>query len=308
MIYFFQSSNGFVTNELDINKIKDKLFPAVRKRASKAGNNYDKLEKILFIPASYDEDKQKAIESIRFWRGSMIKAFFDVDVHDPRKIEENGQVIGDDSLEKKLFIITNEEEGIKKLQKYRYLKNTKIVIMRISAEIAKAINDQISYEASSSHTYVAIGSWCERTGYNGSAAFFFEQAKEENTHMLKFIQYLNNAGAEAIIPAIEKPQDRFDSLESTFQAGLKSEQTVTKLIYNLVDMAEKEKDRGTYSFLQWFVSEQIEEETLFQTILQKFDILGRDKLAVYQIDQSLASIRSQIMTKTADQQQQPPTI
>jgi ferritin len=179
-----------------------------------------------------------------------------------------------------------------------------IVTMRVSSEIAKAINDQVSYEASSSLTYVAIGSWCERTGYDGSAAFFFEQANEENTHMLKFIHYLNNAGAEAIIPAIEKPQDKFDSLESTFQAGLKSEQNVTKLINNLVDMAEKEKDRATYSFLQWFVGEQTEEETLFQTILQKFEILGRDKIAVYQIDQSLASIRSQIMSKTADQQQQ----
>ncbi len=178
--------------------------------------------------------------------------------------------------------------------------------MRISSEIAKAINDQISYEASSTYTYIAIGSWCERTGYDGSAAFFFQQASEENTHMLKFVHYLNNAGAEAIIPAIEKPQDKFDSLESTFQAGLKSEQTVTNLINNLVDMAEKEKDRATYSFLQWFVSEQIEEETLFQTILQKFEILGRDKLAVYQLDQSLASIRSQIMTTAADQQQ-PPT-
>ena len=108
--------------------------------------------------------------------------------------------------------------------------------MRISSEIVKAINDQISYEASTVHAYIAIGSWCERTGYDGSAAFFFEQANEENTHMLKFIHYLNNAGAEAIIPAIEKPQDKFDSLESTFQGGLKSEQTVTKLIYNLVDM------------------------------------------------------------------------
>ena len=120
--------------------------------------------------------------------------------------------------------------------------------------------------------------------------------------MLKFIHYLNNAGAEAIIPAIEKPQDKFDSLESTFQAGLKSEETVIKLIYNLVDMTEKEKDRGTYSFLQWFVTEQTEEETLFQTILQKFEILGRDKLAVYQIDQSLPSIRAQIITKTTNQQ------
>ena len=176
--------------------------------------------------------------------------------------------------------------------------------MRISTELAKAINDQISYEASSTQAYVAIGSWCERTGYNGSATFFFEQAVEENTHMLKFVHYLNNAGDEAIIPATEKPKGNFDSLESTFQAGLKSERTVTKLINNLVEIAEREKDRATYSFLQWYVSEQIEEETLFGTILQKFEIIGRDKLAIYQIDQSLASIRSEIMAK-GDSQQPP---
>lgn len=174
--------------------------------------------------------------------------------------------------------------------------------MRISSEIVKAINDQISYEASGTHAYVAIASWCERTGYNGSATFFFEQAAEENTHMLKFVHYLNNAGAEAIIPATEKPQSNFDSLESTFQAGLKSEQTVTKLINNLVEIAEKEKDRATYSFLQWFINEQIEEESLFETILQKFELIGRDKLAIYQIDQSLASIRSEIMAKGNSQQ------
>jgi len=176
--------------------------------------------------------------------------------------------------------------------------------MKISSETAKAINDQIAYEASTTQAYVAIGSWCERTGYNGSATFFFEQAAEENTHMLKFVHYLNNAGAEAIIPATEKPQDNFDSLESTFQTGLKSEQTVTKLINNLVEIVEREKDRATYSFLQWFVSEQMEEEALFETILQKFEIIGRDKLAIYQIDQSLASIRSEIMAK-GDSQQQP---
>jgi len=176
--------------------------------------------------------------------------------------------------------------------------------MRISSETAKAINDQIAYEASATQNYVAIGSWCERTGYGGSVTFFFEQAAEENTHMLKFVHYLNNAGAEAIIPATEKPQGNFDSLESTFQVGLKSEQSVTKLINNLVEIVEREKDRATYSFLQWFVSEQIEEETLFETILQKFEIIGRDKLAIYQIDQSLASIRSEIMAK-GDSQQQP---
>jgi ferritin len=176
--------------------------------------------------------------------------------------------------------------------------------MRISSELAKAINDQISYESSATHAYVAIGSWCERTGYSGSATFFFEQAAEENTHMLKFVHYLNTAGAEAIIPATEKPQSNFDSLEATFQAGLKSEQTVTRLINNLVEIAEREKDRATYSFLQWFVSEQIEEETLFETILQKFEIIGRDKLAIFQIDQSLSSMRTETMAK-GDSRQQP---
>jgi len=122
--------------------------------------------------------------------------------------------------------------------------------------------------------------------------------------MLKFVHYLNTAGAEAIIPATEKPQSNFDSLEATFQAGLKSEQTVTRLINNLVEIAEKEKDRATYSFLQWFVDEQIEEETLFETILQKFELIGRDKLAMYQIDQSLTSIRTETMAK-GDSQQQP---
>ncbi len=186
----------------------------------------------------------------------------------------------------------------------KYIDNKNaITIMRISKEMATAINDQISYEASSANAYIAIGSWCERIGYDGSAAFFFEQAAKENGHMLKFIHYLNGVEAEAIIPAIEKPPSSFESLESIFQFGLKSEQTVTRAIYDLVDMAEKEKDRSTYSFLQWFITEQIKEETLFHTILQKFDLLGRDKLAVYQIDQSLASVRSQVMGKQTSQKQ-----
>ena len=91
-----EEGDGFVTNELDVEVIREKLFPAFKKGAMISGRDYSSLEKILFLPASFHEDKQKAIESIRFWRGAMIKAFFDVDVHDPRKIQENGLVIGDD--------------------------------------------------------------------------------------------------------------------------------------------------------------------------------------------------------------------
>ena len=112
-----EEAEGFVTNELDIEIIRNKLFPALAEGTRISGKKYESLDKILFIPGSYSEDKERAIQSIRFWRGSMIKAFFDVDMHDPRKIEENGQIIGDDILEKNLVIFTSAEEAIKKLEK-----------------------------------------------------------------------------------------------------------------------------------------------------------------------------------------------
>ncbi|MGH9925133.1 MAG: TIGR03557 family F420-dependent LLM class oxidoreductase [Nitrososphaeraceae archaeon] len=142
-----EEADGFVTNELDIGVIRDKLFPALKEGATISGKDYSSLEKILFLPASYHEDKQKALESIRFWRGAMIKAFFDVDVHDPRKIQENGQIIGDDTLEKMFLVISTAEEGIKKLKKYIELGFTEIVLTNSSPnrnELVKLISEKIS--------------------------------------------------------------------------------------------------------------------------------------------------------------------
>lgn len=135
-----EEGSGFVTTELKTEIIKNILFPAVKEGSIKAGKNYNSIEKILFIPASYDpDDRQKAIESIRFWRGSKIKAFFDVDVHDPRKIEENGQVIGDDTLEDMLLVVSNGEEAIKKLEKYTEIGFTEIVLTNSSPDRNKLI-------------------------------------------------------------------------------------------------------------------------------------------------------------------------
>lgn len=142
-----EEADGFVTNELDIEVIRDKLFPALKEGATISGKDYSSLEKILFLPASYHEDKQKALESIRFWRGAMIKAFFDVDVHDPRKIQENGQIIGDDTLEKMFLVISTAEEGIEKLKKYIELGFTEIVLTNSSPnrnELVKLISEKIS--------------------------------------------------------------------------------------------------------------------------------------------------------------------
>ena len=141
-----EEANGFVTNELDVEKIKNKLFPAIKEGAKKSSKDYQSLERILFIPASYDEDKDKTFDSISFWRGAMIKAFYEVDIHDPRKIEENGQVIGNDTLEKMTLVVSNAEEAIKKLQRYVELGFTEIVMTNSSPDrykFVKLVAEQI---------------------------------------------------------------------------------------------------------------------------------------------------------------------
>jgi coenzyme F420-dependent glucose-6-phosphate dehydrogenase len=125
-----EKGDGFVTNEINIESIKNKLLPAVSDGARESGKDFEALEKILFIPASYDEDSEKAIQSIRFWRGAMIKAFF-----------------GDDTLQKKLLVITNAEEGINKLEKYVDLGFTEIVLTNSSPDrekLVKLIAEEIS--------------------------------------------------------------------------------------------------------------------------------------------------------------------
>ena len=162
--------------------------------------------------------------------------------------------------------------------------------MKISRNLIKSLNNQIAMEASASNYYLAMASWCEITGYEGSASFMYQHCDEERLHMLKIIHYLNEAGISAVIPAVKQPPASPKTLESVFKTALKNEQAVTKSINKMVEMAQKDKDHSTFSFLQWFVNEQIEEEKTFETILQKFDLLGRDKLAIYEIDKTMASM------------------
>ena len=153
----------------------------------------------------------------------------------------------------------------------------------------KALNDQVTLEASASNSYLAMASWCEVTGYQGAADYFYVQSDEERTHMLKIVHYLNDMGAIASIPAIKAPASSYKSLEGLIKTALKNEQTVTKAIHKMVEITQKEKDHSTYAFLEWFVNEQVQEETKFETLLQKFDLIGRDKLAINEIDKILAA-------------------
>ena len=160
--------------------------------------------------------------------------------------------------------------------------------MKLSIKMKKALNDQVTLEASASNSYLAMASWCEVTGYQGAANYFYVQSDEERTHMLKIVHYLNSLGTIATIPATRSTISSYKSLEVLISTALKNEQSVTKAIHNMVEIAQKEKDHSTYVFLEWFVNEQVQEETKFETILQKFDLLGRDKLGINEIDKFLA--------------------
>jgi len=161
--------------------------------------------------------------------------------------------------------------------------------MKISKNMQSALNNQIALEANASNSYLSMACWCEITGYQGGASFFYAQSDEERTHMLKIVHYLNNLGVPAVIPATKLPASNFKSLESILKTALNSEQTVTTAIHKMVEIAQKEKDHSTYAFLEWFVNEQVQEETKFETLIQKFDLIGRDKLAINEIDKILAA-------------------
>ncbi|MBT5200243.1 MAG: ferritin [Thaumarchaeota archaeon] len=161
--------------------------------------------------------------------------------------------------------------------------------MKLSPKMKKALNDQVALEGLASNSYLAMASWCEVIGYKGASDYFYAQSDEERTHMLKIIHFLNDMGTTSIIPALKAPTASYKSLEGLIKTALKNEQTVTAAIHKMVEITQKEKDHSTYAFLEWFVNEQVQEETKFETLLQKFDLIGRDKIAINEIDKILAT-------------------
>lgn len=157
----------------------------------------------------------------------------------------------------------------------------------MNTRVEQALNDQIEKEASSSQYYLAMASWAENNGLNGTAKFMYLHSDEERFHMLKLVKFVNERGGKAIVPAINRPPVEFDNLESVFTLLLEHEIKVTESINNLVDICLQEKDYSTHNFVQWYVSEQLEEEALARTILDKLRLIGGDKGGMYMFDRDL---------------------
>lgn len=159
-----------------------------------------------------------------------------------------------------------------------------------SQQVEEALNKQIKIESESSQFYLAMASWAETKGLNGTAAFLYRHSDEERFHMLKLIKFVNERGGHAIIPDVSQPPKEFDSIQVIFQNLLDHEISVTQSINDVVDICLKEKDYTTHNFMQWYVSEQIEEESLARTIMDKITMIGSDKGGLYLFDRDLENL------------------
>lgn len=166
---------------------------------------------------------------------------------------------------------------------------------RLSLKMEKALSDQMNVEDLQSRIYLSYGIWASDKGYGGISNFLFRHAQEERNHSIKFMEYVLNRGGKPTIDALPTPGADPKSLVECFNLVFKHEVDNTTKIYALVDLAFAEKDWATWNFMQWFVQEQIEEETLAMSLIDKLKIAGGDKAT----DESLFNL-DKTLEKTPD--------
>ena len=162
----------------------------------------------------------------------------------------------------------------------------------LNKKVEEVLVNQIEKEVYSSNLYLAMAVWADTNGYEGTASWLYAQAEEERVHMLKFIKYVNERGGKAIIPAIAQPPADFKDIKDVFAQVYEHEQYVTSLINNIVGVCMEEKDFTTNNWIQWFVTEQIEEEASVAAINDKLHLLGDHNL--YMFDRDIMGMRGSI--------------
>jgi len=160
--------------------------------------------------------------------------------------------------------------------------------MMISKQMAKELNSQLNAELYSAYLYMSMASYAAINGFQGAANWFSIQTKEELAHSEKFYEYINSHGEQVILESIAKPPSSYKSLQQMFSETLQHEQSVTASINRLATLAIKENDHATAIFLQWFVTEQVEEEENVNNILAKLKLAGTAGGGLFMIDKELA--------------------
>ncbi len=148
---------------------------------------------------------------------------------------------------------------------------------RLSKSIADILNHQVKKEGEAAQIYLSYAIWADSEGYAGVADLLFRHSGEERNHMMKVIEYIQGRGGKAKVTALSAPPKDPKNLQECFEKIFQHEVDNTTAIYGIVNLSQEEKDWATWNFAQWFVKEQIEEETLVMDLLDKLKIAGGAK-------------------------------
>ena len=159
----------------------------------------------------------------------------------------------------------------------------------LKTEVIKALNDQMQAEFYSSYIYLSMSAWCEDANYEGFAHWMRMQAQEELQHAMKIYDYVNMTGGRVKLQAVEQPAVEWDAPLAMFEDSLAHERHMTENINKLVGLCMQENDFATSAMLQWFVSEQVEEEATVDAILGKLQLMGGAGPGLFMLDQELGS-------------------
>ena len=155
----------------------------------------------------------------------------------------------------------------------------------LSERMQEALNKQVNWELYSAYLYLSMSSYLESKGLAGAAHYMKAQAQEEMIHAMKIFDFINERGGRALLSSIEGPPTEWDSPLAVFEHAYEHEQHVTSLINGLMDLALEERDHATQIFLQWFVSEQVEEEASASAVVEQLKLAG-DK-GLFLVDKEL---------------------
>lgn len=159
----------------------------------------------------------------------------------------------------------------------------------LGKRLQDAMNDQIKHEFHSAYVYLSMAAYCESANLPGFAHWMGMQAREEVEHAMKFYQFINDRNGRVQLQAIAQPPVKFSSPLDVFEQALAHEQHITGLINQLYGLAVKEQDYASQAFLQWFVTEQVEEEKNASAVVERLKLAGDSKHALLMLDTELGA-------------------
>ena len=159
----------------------------------------------------------------------------------------------------------------------------------ISKKMYQALNSHLNKELFSANLYLNMSSAADAMGFKGASVWFMVQYQEEMVHFMKFYAYINSQGEQAMVTEMARPAATFSSLLDMYEKTLNHEKNITTWINELTDMALKEKDHASHIFLQWFITEQIEEEENDRNIISKLNLIGDNGYGLLMLDNELGT-------------------